>query len=101
MLCESIPGYDDWALSNDDPFAIDPETLALELLIEDQSNVITREQAIDYINQLGDPIDWEGCTLAAIRAEVLKGDEYDGMNIWENMLIDLGVTDIQTNQENG
>lgn len=67
--------------------------------------IITHQEAIDYLNQLGDPIDWDnsdnnatdekGWTLEQIRSEVLKGDEYDGMNIWQNMLDELDREDIK------
>lgn len=56
---------------------------------------ITRKQAITYLNSLGDPVDWRGWTLAEIRAEVLKGDEYDGNNFWETMLIEYDAEDIE------
>jgi len=58
--------------------------------------IITREQAITYLDSLGDSVNWTGWTLKEIRAEVLKGDDYDGMNIWENMLISCDADDIDT-----
>lgn len=55
---------------------------------------ITREQAIEYLDSLGDPVDWTGWTLKQIRDEVLKGDEYDGMNLWKEILKNNEAEDI-------
>lgn len=55
---------------------------------------ITRKQAIEYLDSLGDSVDWTGWTLAQIRAEVLKGDDYDGMGIWDDILEHYGAEDI-------
>lgn len=65
---------------------------------------ITRAQVIEYLDGLGDPVDWDNSdnanthesqwTLEQIRAEVLKGDEYDGMNIWQDILTHYDAEDI-------
>lgn len=56
---------------------------------------ITREQAIEYLNSLGDAVDWDGWTLEQIRTEVLAGDAYDGNNIWASILDEYGADDIE------
>lgn len=66
---------------------------------------ITRSQAIEYLDSLGDPVDWdnsennatgaEAWTLEQIRAEVLKGDEYDGGHIWADLLAHYDAEDIE------
>lgn len=56
--------------------------------------IITREEAIAYLNTLGDHVDWTGWSLEDIRDEVLKGDAYDGANLWGTMLESLDREDI-------
>lgn len=68
-------------------------------------SVITREQVIKYLDGLGDPVDWDNSdndytaesqwTLEEIRAEVLEGDKYDGMTIWQDILDTYGADDIR------
>lgn len=55
---------------------------------------ITKEQAIAYLDSLGDKVDWTGWTLEQIRDEVIKGDEYDGNNFWGDMLDSYNAEDI-------
>lgn len=62
--------------------------------MKDNAPKITREEAIAYINTLGDPVEWGDKDLEEIREEVKAGDEYDGMNIWGRMLDELERSDI-------
>lgn len=65
---------------------------------------ITRAQAIEYLNSLGDPVDWDNSennatgepawTLKQIRAEVLAGDSYDDNGIWQAILDHYEAEDI-------
>ena len=66
---------------------------------------ITREQAIEYLNSLGDPVDWDNSennhtsedawTLEQIRDEVKRGDAYDGGGIWESILQTYNAQDVK------
>ena len=56
---------------------------------------ITRAQAIEYLDSLGDPVDWTGWTLEQIRDEVLAGDEYDGGGIWASILENYDADDLK------
>jgi hypothetical protein len=65
---------------------------------------ITRGQAVEYLDSLGDPVDWDNSnnnatgpdpwTLEEIRAEVIHGDAYDGGNIWPDLLQHYDAEDI-------
>ena len=55
---------------------------------------ITREEAIKYLNTLGDTIEWGDSSIEEIREEVKRGDHYDGMDIWGDMLVNLDREDI-------
>ena len=55
---------------------------------------ITREEAIKYLNTLGDTIEWGDSSMEEIREEVKRGDHYDGMDIWGDMLVNLDREDI-------
>jgi hypothetical protein len=58
---------------------------------------ITKAQAIDYLNSLGDTVDdLDYMSLEDIREEVLRGDRYDGMNIWGRMLEHYNAEDISS-----
>lgn len=66
---------------------------------------ITRTQVIDYLNGLGDSVDWDNSenghtnqdawTLEQIRDEVLTGDSYAGTNLWQEILANFGAKDIK------
>lgn len=53
----------------------------------------TRASLIKYLDSLGDSVDWKGWTLEAIKAEVIRGDEYDNMDIWGHYLEEIGASE--------